>query len=196
MYTLSSILLVLLGCTIALADNLCDTSTSDRFSEYGTDHPICLLYNNTQKMVFYPKVDEFTLLEADGSFAEFGNVLNEGLVVQVEVGGHSTDRKRYHTSTSTVAFYTVIIELDEGRVDDVYWDTSCTGCSDSLCIDGFCSIENSDCGEFNCDIQVYIGWLGTDSDGRHMISSGQRYGAFTKYSSSELYDNILDASKD
>lgn len=156
----------LITLTAVEAVPLCGTSVSDRFTEYSSGVGVCLVYNEDSKMIFFPQVDEFTLLEVNGcnaplysisclAFALFGNSLNEGRVLQFEAGGQASTPIRYHTTESTVSFYTAIINLKDGEVRSIEWDTSCSGCSDSLCIDGFCSIPNNNCeaGE-NCNIQV------------------------------------------
>lgn len=86
----------------------------------------------------------------------------------------------------------VVIILDEGKVDEVVWDSGCYACEDSNCIKGNCGIPINECqaGTNNCDFSAYVSWYGTDANGRYLLSAGQRLSQFQSVSAKSYYDYV------
>ena len=48
--------------------------------------------------------------------------------------------------------------------------------------------------EGECDVKVFISWLGTDKNSNNLISSGERFMNFKNYNLSGMYQSILAIS--
>jgi len=150
--------------------------------------PICVVVSDTNYTMFYPTVDQFTLLEIVNSFNQSWLDREDGLpvYVRVEVGKKSSPwRMRSSVNSAgvryTVPFLTLIIETANGYVDDLYWDDSCFNCDDptTMCVTKTCGVETDSCQvSVNCDLQIYVGWFGTDSNQAYFRSAGQRLSRF------------------
>lgn len=204
----------------------CGTSSSATFTinEMMND-PICLAINldpdtsndciATNYTLFYPKIDEFTLLElkqgdqTNGGFAGLRVVGVQGKMrqIKVEVGGKtSTWKTRIKTmkdGSLVVPFYTLIIEMNKGQVKQLTWDDGCWGCENSGDETGSVCLEKKDCAVnaekcggdgTNCNVKVYIGWFGTDANGRYTTSAGKRISRFRKYSLADAYNTAKEST--
>jgi hypothetical protein len=60
----------------------------------------------------------------------------------------------------------------------------------SLCPSAMCSSNSN--GE--CDIKIFISWLGTDKNNNNLVSSGERFMNFQNYNLAGLYSTILATS--
>lgn len=101
--------------------------------------------------------------------------------------------------------------MKEGKIYDIVWDNSCSGCkkdqcqifksysiyneSNSIEIKN-CFLENNKCKDNSestvCDPKFYITWFGTDKNKRQLQSSSLAMSKFKRYSTSSLYNSILD----
>lgn len=186
------------------------------------------------KVVFYPTVDQYTLLELHGSYNHamldpfiedqyntpelIGSyqyptlTTYQDMQIQVEVGGQVSARKlRGHVNSDDptrmdyiVPFYTVIVKLRSGKVVDISWDEGCFGCSGDKALDHEqeckkfgasckgcdCALDRrTDCEKYDCDLKVYISWIGTDSNGDYLTSAGRRLSQFAEYSVSDVVED-------
>ena len=105
--------------------------------------------------------------------------------------------------TRQVPFFTAIVRLDDGVADEVVWDTGCFSCSGSdACRNGVCGFKTQigqDChenGDLDCDMKVYLGWIGVDNDGNHMTSAALRLSAFSQYSVVDIYNNAAKTASE
>ena len=109
---------------------------------------------------------------------------------------------------------TVIVHLDNGRVNRIVWDSSCNLCpsraedvtcrwdrTDIACVDGpcrdcFATIPPGGCTSESevCAPAVYIAWLGTDSNGTPLLSAGSVLSRFAEGSvyglGNQLYEDV------
>lgn len=158
----------------------------------GDKVPICLHFSNGKKIISEPKLDEYSAIMAEGSFAALN--ATTGISLQVQAGSGPVSVQIPYIQGELVApLLNVVVVLDDGDVTEVLWDTSCDLC-DEKCIKGedeeVCAIKLCSAGSSDCDARVYVTWLGTDSEGGHLLSSGFRMSKFRKYS---LYDSYESA---
>eukprot|EP01084_Bolivina_argentea_P116951 207730_1 len=131
-------------------------------------------------------------------------IAGRDVTVQFEAGNRTTSSMfaRVYDDDDKEWIFTqlsLVITLDEGKVDKVEWDTGCYGCEEAHCIEGNCGISASDCEakSHNCDFSVYISWYGTDANGHYLLSAGQRLSRFQSSSAKSYYDYVkkeLDTS--
>ena len=123
--------------------------------------------NHFGRIQFWIETDKFSLLQVSGSWQEF-DIYNfdPSIRVHLEFANFATDaRLRYiHIGVDiievfVVPFWTVIIEVDKGKVTGLRWDNTCSGCKYS-CIEGACSVPYEHCRDntngVNCDLQVRL----------------------------------------
>jgi len=165
--------------------------------------PICIVVSDTNYTMFYPVVDEFTLLEVDRSFNESWLDRPDDLPVfiRVEVGKHSSPWRMRSSVTGgikyTVPFFTLIIEAHDGIVSSLYWDDSCFNCYSigSQCVTRSCGVDHSGCQtDYNCNLQIYVGWFGTDSEQAYFRSAGKRLSRFRGASLGGAVNTALTAT--
>lgn len=154
---------------------------------------------------FYPEVDDFTLLEVDNSWDKpsdyWGFLLGADLAsfqIHVEVNGVKSDYVTVQSNGVQIPYWTITVQLEDGQLNEVapfVWDndggSGCYGgCPDAECLDGFCGVATDMCGEeatdTDCDLKIYVGWYGTDSNGNYMTSASKRLSAFRSWSLVEL----------
>ena len=117
--------------------------------------------------------------------------------VQIEAGNitSSTMFARYIDDDDDVWVFnqlSLVLFVDEGKITELIWDKGCYACEDANCIEGNCAIPLTDCVATtnNCDFSVYLSWYGTDTDGRYLLSAGQRLSQFQKTSARSYYDYV------
>jgi len=163
---------------------MCDTFANSEqqgwqyFSLEGSP-PICINLNARRKAIFFPTVDYYSVLQIDNSFNTTLNgdkltwLMYPQFVFRLEVGGFATDwqyvwkQSEDLTTVYTLAYATAIIEVTDGYVTNVYWDTTCSTCSDDACIGGpdgaggttdgrFCGVDVTTC-NYNDTVNGYYG---------------------------------------
>ena len=98
-----------------------------------------------------------------------------------------------------VPIYSAVVRLEDGKVTSVEWDNDCFDCTD-LCMttqitdkitEKNCRTKAEECtgglSSYNCDPKIYVTFIGTDSNGNHMVSAGLRISRFRQYSISQMY---------
>jgi hypothetical protein len=130
--------------------------------------PNATLFRPVNKIVFWPTVDVFTLLEVNDAFTgvsvrnvseenngTFTNVRREfrvmnssNLAISLEIGNVASPAQPVYSSPCTedscfiVPFFTGIVEVDGNVVKGVSWDDAgCFNCDGAACIEGFCGIN-------------------------------------------------------
>eukprot|EP00462_Mataza_sp_D1_P001702 CAMPEP_0175092840 /NCGR_PEP_ID=MMETSP0086_2-20121207/2678_1 /TAXON_ID=136419 /ORGANISM="Unknown Unknown, Strain D1" /LENGTH=238 /DNA_ID=CAMNT_0016365731 /DNA_START=46 /DNA_END=762 /DNA_ORIENTATION=+ len=175
------------------------------------DPPLCFVINDDVFTLLSPVVDDFTLLRLAGSYknplVDKSNLDQSGLNhVRLEATGlTSTYKTRSRGSQLSnryyVPFWTAIIELRDGFVQSINWDDGCWGCDreSAACLDKTCSVPHSECfdestrsGAVNCDVKVYVGWFGTDKNGKYLTSAGKRLSRFRSTSLQDLFNAASD----
>eukprot|EP00475_Leptophrys_vorax_P030997 TRINITY_DN467_c0_g1_i1.p1 TRINITY_DN467_c0_g1~~TRINITY_DN467_c0_g1_i1.p1 ORF type:complete len:212 (-),score=47.81 TRINITY_DN467_c0_g1_i1:199-834(-) len=161
--------MIVLGLVLSAVASLCGTSDTTTFTKYNTATPICLILNDTvansgngsyQYMTFYPEIDAYTLIHAQGSFELFhpystGDTSIQKLEILLEAGGQISPATGWFKFNYTVPFFTAIINLSNGKVNSISWQSGCfseiVGDSCTLCLnDGRdCGVSNSTCGVSN-----------------------------------------------
>jgi hypothetical protein len=120
------------------------------------------------KIVFWPRVDIFTLLEINDIFFNYtvlreaynnnGTLFNDTrrvyimnntqLAISIEMGTVASAPKPIFSfpcnddSCYVVPFFTAIVEVDSNYVRSITWDDAgCFNCGDAACIEGFCGVN-------------------------------------------------------
>lgn len=185
----------------AVLAGICGTSTSNSFTKYSTNGAVCIIVNHTSIpstqsfMAFYPQTDDYSLIAANGSYTRFSrNFLNATQInVVVEAGGVYSPPALWHVNGNTVSFFTAIIQLNNGKVDKIYWEDGCFDCRGNCVNSGRdCAYANTTCETKNCDIKFYVAWRGTDTSGQFMTSSGKTISKYRAYSINGVYQTVLD----
>lgn len=96
------------------------------------------------------------------------------------------------------AYYTLIIELDRGKMKGFRWERTCAGCSSDLCWkeEEQCLVQYSTCStvqptsDLDCDIRIYVGWAGTDVDGNYLMSSQKSIKNFLQFDLSTPFEDV------
>jgi len=184
------------------------------FEQYAPmEDPICIVLNDAHVSVFYPRVDDFNLLQLYDSYNEAwydqppaANKTRTSCV-RVEMGGVTSTYKRRNSGSLIVPFWTISAVLKDGKVSKLEWDDGCAACQqqddnpDGQCIDSSdCAIPRSTCskeaGKTNCDFKLYFGWFGTDVNGRYLTSASRRISQFRQYSIAGAYKSAKASTQD
>jgi len=171
------------------------------------------------KTVYYPKVDEFT--ELRGNFTQ-SLVMVPGVSVRVWLEFPAFDIRsesrimlyNYNISKSEdyellVGSRAITVVMEQGVVVDMYWDDSCTACSEQYCLEGSCSSVISQisppCHDqfalaedpFRCGLKIYVAWRGTDNLNQTLNSYTSVPSRFQKYSYiASAYDTAAGFTSD
>lgn len=164
-----------------------------------TTGPVCVVVDtqvNATKTVYYPYVDEFSLLEISRSFnssvtmfTATDRTIANNTVIFLQIGSVKSDTRTYSYSDASgiyvVPFLTAIVHVTSGIVTDITWDSGCYSCSSDACAQGICAVPIDECDDFatgtNCDVKVYLSWTGTDSNSRYLTSSAAVLSNFEAY---------------
>ena len=104
-----------------------------------------------------------------------------------------------------MSVFSIVIHVKNGVIDGILWDNECAGCPSCFDyeipeedrIEGgpghehYCSQTQEECDlEKNCDPEIFVSWLGTDSNQNVMYSASQRLSNFNKFSVDSMYNSI------
>jgi len=176
------------------------------------------------KIVFFPLVDDYTLMQVAAQPAQFdaaGNLLSPSqkdrfddpnMWVQVEVAIASVAivsppkirmNVVHHTDGTVdtryvVPYWVAIVNLNNGIPTSIDWDDGCYGCGGDECIMDTCAVDIQTCevDGIDCDIKIYLGWFGTDGDGQYLVSAGKRPSRFKQYSISSAVSSAASTAYD
>eukprot|EP00357_Protocruzia_adherens_P018728 CAMPEP_0115010520 /NCGR_PEP_ID=MMETSP0216-20121206/23365_1 /TAXON_ID=223996 /ORGANISM="Protocruzia adherens, Strain Boccale" /LENGTH=218 /DNA_ID=CAMNT_0002378751 /DNA_START=519 /DNA_END=1175 /DNA_ORIENTATION=+ len=199
-------------CGLLAAVTAQDMSCSDVDATYviGDDIKFCMAItvgSNVQqgkKIVFNAVVDEYTVFQAQGAFSEFYDLapVNSSIYLKVANGKPSVTRA-FLNGTGYATLYNAIVSVDNGKIEEIYWDNDCYNCttsagcesvaSVSCCIDKVCyaNVERNKCrtDNFKCDPKVYVTWVGTDANGDRLTSAGLAMSRFTDFAVTDMYSS-------
>lgn len=135
------------------------------------------------------------------------------VVSDVCYGWATHDKPSVLRSNQLSTGLTVVAHLDMGVVNRIQWDSSCNLCpshrdaelsclpdeTNALCVGGApcrdCYAQlSSDCSGADavCAPKVYLAWLGTDADGRPLLSAGSVLSRFAAHSVSGVTRGLVD----
>jgi len=158
---------------------------------------------------YYPRVDEFSLLELTFSGGiTFNYSFNPNLTVWLEfpnrpwVDMSLMKPKRVYTTETTkngegviIPYFTGLVLLNKGNVTQLAWDGGCGSCGSDVCLDDQCGRKRLDnnvdiCFDatkaYNCNIKFYLAWTGRDKEDSKCRSVSSTPNSFKQYSSSPL----------
>jgi len=168
--------------------------------------PVCIVMGGVARMIFYPEVDDFSMLDVaareSGPNNEMYRFDSPNMWIQLEVGGVASPPKFRRQDAASgvyvVPYWTAIVILDNGVPQSISWDDGCYGCSGDQCINATCAVSlNDQCwiDGLVCDVKVYVSWFGTDNRGTFLTSSGKRLSRFRSYSISSAFQNAADVAQ-
>jgi hypothetical protein len=188
--------------------------------------PVCLrIYANTnltgsgtwKKAVFFPYVDDFSLLEvpnntapAPGRFPMDTTSFNNRPVLYVECGGVISPPKVISNMAGSVMITEayLIVFLKDGLVSSMFWDPNpCedNGCGPKTPAKSFLCVDNNQCGistselcvtsDAACTLKVYLTWIGTDGKRDPLKSAQVRLSNWKQYSFASASGFLLEAAK-
>lgn len=185
-----------------------DDFTSKIYNQYNyPTNPVCISLNTVKKTAFFVRVDDFSLLHLQRSWNQsFLNLSGSSPPLQIQIGNIVSPKKHFAWFSRELAtryvipFATAIVELDNGRIQRIYWDEGCFTCQQDreACYEEICGVPYSDCqsGSVDCDIKIYLAWSGTDSNGRYLLSSGKVLSRFSRYSVKAAWDNAARTAEE
>ncbi|KAJ3426209.1 expp1 protein [Anaeramoeba flamelloides] len=192
-------------CFSYCSEDVCHNTLYSKTSFKRDDDSIIFVYINdpdgtNKRGTFYPTVDDFTVLRIN----EFGCTYGENENVTISVGVNEDERStfvHYSKDKRFVGYYTVIVKLDEGKIDKIFWDDSIdkSDCPDENAIDDFCSLsleDYDDCKSNARDLKVFVAWIGTDSDGDYMTSANTIPSRFKRFGVSKVVNEAADLGED
>jgi hypothetical protein len=173
-----------------------------------TTGPACVVVDtqvNATKTVYYPYVDEFSLLEISRSFNSTVTMFNataqtvaNNTVIFLQIANVVSPTRMYTyydpraKTTYVVPFLTAIVQVSSGTITGITWDSGCYSCSGAACVQGICAVPINECGDSdattNCDVKVYLSWTGTDRNSRYLTSSAAVITNFEQYGITNAFE--------
>ncbi|CAN1306720.1 hypothetical protein LINPERPRIM_LOCUS26888 [Linum perenne] len=170
------------------------------------DSRLGLAGQNSQISIFRPKVDEISLLTINTS--SFSPLLQDNVGgYMVAFGGRKYAARSLPAfvanGTYTVTSYTLVLEFQKGRLENLYWKRDgcarCGGPSSKgmVCLNNQdCAIRTSSCknhnGNVDCSIGIQLAFSGTDKHLR-VLNSWYEVENMRQYSLFKLYSNLRDS---
>lgn len=166
---------------------------------------------------FFPRVDEFSLLELAGTF-ERNYSFNPNMTITLRIPsspllvltpkrvfseGVFDEERETRSDPVVVTYWTVLVLLDKGNLTEIAWDDGCSDCSSNDCVDNSCGIkrmkgDTDRCLETNCNMKVYLAWMGRDKKDSACRSVSSMPSNFSKYSfqpvqnfGNGLFDDVI-----
>ena len=119
--------------------------------------------NVTKYVRFYPKVDEFSVLRIPDPNCDLTNLINSSL--RLFIGSKSTTYLKHRVNNLIPQFYTAFINLKNGLVNGIGWDTSFK--ANDVCgpkyLDYRCAIDVPVNCSIKTEIKIFLGFFGTDN---------------------------------
>lgn len=135
--------------------------------------------NDTNVYVFRPKVDDFSQFRMLNSSNVYRNTPNVQLWINYQGVSSSVQWVKQGDPDLFAAFLSVVVQLKDGVVSALNFDTGCSECSDNDCVAGNnCGLSQSsesDCASpEKCDYLVYFSFIGQDGGGDYCTSASLR----------------------
>eukprot|EP01113_Clastostelium_recurvatum_P021479 TRINITY_DN25457_c0_g1_i1.p1 TRINITY_DN25457_c0_g1~~TRINITY_DN25457_c0_g1_i1.p1 ORF type:complete len:263 (+),score=21.38 TRINITY_DN25457_c0_g1_i1:68-790(+) len=172
-------------------------------------------YNNFtghhQKAMFYPRMDEFSRLQVNGTCPIL--MTNPHMYIWMTVHGMSTTWKHVWAENTErlliMGYFSAVVQLTSGVPTAIQWDDGCQNCldPDKHCLDNSCGVDyskiNCNAEGVDCNAKVYLAWAGVDSEAYPCKSTNSLPSAFSKYSATTIanfgigtYDTFIYRVKD
>jgi len=205
------------------ADDISDVIKSHSFARFDDVLFSVYVYENNnpdalkKKASFVPSVDLFSEMIITNSGSYYKNLSASISAVQIEVEGVTSQgvivsEKRFYidlenTPLSFVGFFTAIVQINNGVMERIYWDDGCGECDQTTSITEQRCIADKNCGILydgdgldctvpgNCDISVYLAWIGTDNSGVPMNSISSIPSRFSEFSFNPVYKAAAGVSE-
>lgn len=172
---------------------------------------LCLYFPSIeQKVVFGPTVDLFDALQIKGLWQHFKTHSSGDLLMTAISNGVESRPVVFRKDNLTVPILNLVVELKDGFVSSLKWKNSCYGgqvCEQLDCVDttfkgiGIFQFPEMNCvkhgcseSDPTCDTQVFVTFVGKDSDQRTCVSDNMRLTGFTDFGVKSYYDAAVGLS--
>lgn len=167
---------------ISFVSNIINTTLNDSIHAWDL---VEVVTNSTFRAPFFTRVDQFSQLMLKGSGATFYR--NASTYVWLSVGAVTSPLRLWSDGDSYVGYYSAIVRMEEGRVIGISWDEGCKNCPDDICIGGQnCGLSYGSsyvpCFTDECNMKVYVAWVGTTTNQRQCLSGGFLPSNFRRFS--------------
>eukprot|EP00300_Choanocystis_sp_HF-7_P006423 c14697_g1_i1.p1 GENE.c14697_g1_i1~~c14697_g1_i1.p1 ORF type:complete len:321 (+),score=54.93 c14697_g1_i1:121-1083(+) len=165
--------------------NWTNTTGSSVYAE--PEEPEITITNRTMRAPFFTRVDQFSQLMLKGSGVLYNRNATAEVYLSIGQGANmvKSSSRRFSDGENYVGYFSAVVNMDAGRVVSIAWDEGCGSCSDDLCIDRNCANEypsSQVCLLDECNIKVYVAWVGTTLKNRQCLSGGYLPSNFRRFS--------------
>lgn len=148
-------------------------------------------------------------------FAKLVNTKPAQTLVVAQIGNDQTlstpTLYLQRSATAVVPVLNLVVQLTNGQVSGFTWDGACLACSgasnclstavtwtdpdktgttqsssDSWCTKTFCASSSY----ADCDLRLFVSWVGTDSKGKYLESAGYRLSNFQSQNIAAIYGSM------
>ncbi|TVU44690.1 hypothetical protein EJB05_04139 [Eragrostis curvula] len=157
------------------------------------------LANRAKVAVFRPQVDEISLLTVNGSLSDLTS--SGGYMVAFagrKYAARSFPPAFFSNDTYTVTAFTLVLEFQKGRLQNLYWSTKgCGKCPGQFaCVEDSCAIQTKSCigkgGQVDCSPGIQLAFSGTDKHDA-ALNSWYEVSKLQQYSLFGLFSNLKDS---
>jgi hypothetical protein len=156
------------------------------------------------KSIFIPSVDTLSILRiANLTWSNITTVYDSWrsyypdlrVYLQFNNGTNvvKSSRKRFWSVSTVIGSWSAMVRLYKGKVVAIEWDDGCEECDANHCLDNVCALDQTSCKGTNCDMKIYLAWIGTDYNDRYCTSAGSLPSNFRTFSFGTMYDQAAKA---
>jgi hypothetical protein len=153
------------------------------------------------KSIFIPKVDQISLLKPSNfTWDNLHTIYSQwkDLRVYLQFGNGTSaiksSRKRFWSGNLVVGSFSAYVSLNSGKVTAINWDDGCQECDSDHCLDNVCAFDEEKCTGRNCDLKIYLAWIGTDANNIYCTSAGTLPSNFQTFSFGTIFDYAAQAA--
>jgi len=146
------------------------------------------------KSIFLPQVDNLSLLTISNfTWTNMTSVYKDWTDFRVYLQfGNGTNavkssRKRFWSGGLVIGSWSAMVRLDAGTVVSIDWDDGCEECDADHCLDNVCALDQTSCYGRNCDLKIYLGWIGDDTNKIYCTSAGSLPSNFRTFSFGTIF---------
>lgn len=124
-----------------------------------------------QSAMFFPRVDEYSKLIIPDSYnklEQFDDV-TIGFEFIYNASRWILPRRKWFQGGKYIQYRTVVLSLFQGAPMKIEWETTKCYYEACGCLDNLCPVTCDN--RANCNVEIHLGWAGTDSNKRGLESS-------------------------
>lgn len=124
-----------------------------------------------ESAMFFPVVDEYSMLIVNGSFEKLETFANIEVSFEL-IHANSRwiiPRRKWYQSGKYIPFRTAIVTLNEGSPIKIEWENTKCYFEACGCLDNLCPVTCDN--PRNCNVQIHLGWAGNDDKKQGLTSA-------------------------